>query len=168
MEMAQTLTDAKAEMIRLGYHGPSLWIQVICWGDHDQFQHVNNVHYLRFVESARIKFAEKAMAAQFSPERKNDLLKGTGEGFILHSVSMRYKRPVVYPDTLVVGTRPLSPLSRDRFTLQTGLYSISQKAIVTTSEHINVCYDYAKLTKILMPQDHKEALERVMGNVATP
>lgn len=35
-QWAEKLTDGKAAMIQLGYHGPSLWTQVICWGDHDQ------------------------------------------------------------------------------------------------------------------------------------
>lgn len=35
-ELAQRVTEAKAAMVQLGYHGPSLWTQVICWGDHDQ------------------------------------------------------------------------------------------------------------------------------------
>lgn len=34
--LAQRISDAKAAMIQHGYHGPSLWTQVICWGDHDQ------------------------------------------------------------------------------------------------------------------------------------
>lgn len=94
-QLAQKLTNAKAKMIQMGYHGPSLWTQVICWGDHDQFQHVNNVHYLRFVESARMKFAEKGMAALLPLHRQQEIAKGTGQSFILHSVSLRYKSPVV-------------------------------------------------------------------------
>lgn len=35
-QWAEKLTNGKAAMIQLGYHGPSLWTQVICWGDHDQ------------------------------------------------------------------------------------------------------------------------------------
>ena len=55
---------------------------------------MNNVHYLRFIESARMRFAE-AIAAQLTPERRMEILRGTGQGFILHSISLRYKRPVV-------------------------------------------------------------------------
>lgn len=65
---------------------------------------------------------------------------------------------------LVVGTQPLSPLQKDRFSLQTGLYSIQQEAMVATSEQLNVCYDYKALSKIDVPQDFREALEKLMGN----
>jgi acyl-CoA thioesterase FadM len=63
---------------------------------------------------------------------------------------------------LLVGSKPMAPLSKDRFTLQSGLYSIAQNAIIATCEHTNVCYDYARLTKIDMPSHFREALEAVM------
>ena len=35
-QLARKTAEMKAQMIQQGYHGPSLWTQVICWGDHDQ------------------------------------------------------------------------------------------------------------------------------------
>jgi hypothetical protein len=34
-KMAQKIKDAKGEMVKLGFHGGSIWTQVICWGDQD-------------------------------------------------------------------------------------------------------------------------------------
>lgn len=43
-----------------------------------------------------MKFAELAIAPRLSSnQRRMDMLKGTGQSYILHSVSLRFKRPVV-------------------------------------------------------------------------
>jgi acyl-CoA thioesterase FadM len=58
----------------------------------------------------------------------------------------------------------VAPLHKDRFTLETGIYSTNQQAMVATGTEINVCYDYAKLCKIDMPADFRGALEEIMGS----
>lgn len=98
-DLQDSVRKGKEEMIKMGFHGPSLWIQNICWGDHDQFQHVNNVHYVRFLESNRMLFADK-LAEKLTPERRKDIVTGKGDSFILQSIAVRYRRPVVYPDTV--------------------------------------------------------------------
>ena len=35
---------------------PIIYEQNIAWGDMDAFGHVNNVHYYRYMESARIRY----------------------------------------------------------------------------------------------------------------
>lgn len=42
-----------------------------------------------------MRFAELAIAPRLSEQRRMDMLKGTGQSYILHSVALRYKRPVV-------------------------------------------------------------------------
>lgn len=98
-ELVDSIRKGKEEMIKMGFHGPSLWIQNVCWGDHDQFQHVNNVHYIRFLESNRMLFADK-LAEKLTSDRRRDIVTGKGESFILQSIAVRYRRPVVYPDTV--------------------------------------------------------------------
>ncbi len=72
---------------------------VSCGGDHDQFQHVNNVHFVRWFESARMFFAN-TLAKDFSPQRQEEVNRGTGKSFILAGINVRYRRPVLYPDTV--------------------------------------------------------------------
>lgn len=60
-----------------------------------QFQHVNNVHYVRFLESNRMFFAEK-LAGKLAPARQRDIMRGSGQSFILQGISVRYRRPVVW------------------------------------------------------------------------
>lgn len=71
------------------------------WGDHDQFQHVNNVHFVRWFESARMFFANSITSTpDFSSERREEINRGKGKSFILAGINVRYRRPVLYPDTV--------------------------------------------------------------------
>ena len=70
--------------------------QEVIWGDMDAYGHVNNVQYLRYFETARIKYFDA-------------ILKGTNEWAaegipVVAKLSCDYKRPVVYPDTLYMRT----------------------------------------------------------------
>lgn len=89
-----------------GYDSSSIWEQRVCWGDHDQFQHVNNVHFVRWFESSRMFFTQ-ILTSELPKERQDEISKGTGKSFILAGINVRYRRPVVYPDT--VSSRSPSP-----------------------------------------------------------
>src|SRR5512135_78545 len=80
----------------------------VAWGEMDSFQHVNNVVYFRYFESARIAYSEKIRLI----ENKDR----TGIGPILASTSCRYKLPLTYPDIVSVGAK-VTGIEEDRFTL---------------------------------------------------
>lgn len=97
-----TPSDVQAGIAALsaaGYDASTVWEQRVVWGDHDQFQHVNNVHFVRWFESARMFFAS-TLAKEFPEARRQEIERGTGKSFILAGINVRYRRPVVYPDTV--------------------------------------------------------------------
>lgn len=64
----------------------------IRWGDQDALGHVNNATYLTYCEQARIEALDR-----IAPEA------WTGEaGPILASIRVDFKRPIVYPATVIV------------------------------------------------------------------
>ena len=64
------------------------------WGDMDAMQHVNNIIYLKWVESTRLLLFERLMGNENA---------GTAEiGPILAWSDIKYISPVVYPDTVRV------------------------------------------------------------------
>lgn len=77
-----------------GYSPLTLLHQPIRWGDSDIFQHVNNVHYVRFFESSRMQFMERVADSLGDEQRKLDLIRGRGVGVILAGIDVRYRRPV--------------------------------------------------------------------------
>ncbi|KAL4244538.1 hypothetical protein ABKN59_010370 [Abortiporus biennis] len=103
---AEVAREAKEKLLSLGYDPASFWEQPVVWGDHDSFQHVNNVRYVRFFESGRIKWM-MSLGEELGGEKKaQDMIKGRGISLILKSLSMNYKRPVTFPDTLLIAHKP--------------------------------------------------------------
>jgi acyl-CoA thioester hydrolase len=120
-------------------------IQVtVAWGDMDAAQHVNNIMYLRYFESARIQYME-------------DILFRFGQnnlGVILAEVNVKYRIPVTFPDTLWVGTKTIIE-SIDESSLWTEqvIFSHAHQKIATISQAKLVCYDYAQLKKAPWPEE---------------
>jgi acyl-CoA thioester hydrolase len=63
----------------------------VAWGDMDAFGHVNNVQYMRYFETARVKYFDNMMTGDDS---KSPIQP------VLATLTANYKAPVVYPDTL--------------------------------------------------------------------
>ena len=122
------------------------------WGDMDAFEHANNVVYLQWVESGRIDYFEQIDLMDFSE----------GVGGILASTDIKYIFPVVYPDTLFVGTRT-SEIKEDRFTLETGIFSDKHQRIVALNQAVVVTYDYAALQKAPIPERVLQKIYQLEG-----
>ncbi|KAF5379518.1 hypothetical protein D9615_006504 [Tricholomella constricta] len=147
------LEEAQQKLMDAGFDPASFWEQRIVWGDQDSFQHVNNVRYIRFFESSRIKWMMSLGHELGGPSKAEAMIKGQGVSLILKSIDVRFRRPVTYPDTLLVGYRPKHPSpsaethDHATFNVTASAYSLSQRAIVATSNEALVWYDYDQLQK---------------------
>ena len=74
-------------------HYPIIHQQPIHWGEMDAFNHLNNVVYYRYAESARIGYLQAL--GMFDSNMVT----------VLAQSSCQYLRPVIYPDTLLLGVR---------------------------------------------------------------
>lgn len=110
----------------------------VAWGEMDAFQHVNNVVYFRYFESARIAYGQQVALLEEQTS--------TGIGPILAATSARYKRPVHFPDQLLIGVR-VTRLDTDRFWQAYRIYSCAQQAVTTEGEAEIVMFDYANQRK---------------------
>ncbi len=114
----------------------------VAWGEMDAFQHVNNVAYFRYFESARIVYSEK-LGLHEHKER-------TGIGPILGSTSCKYKLPLTYPDTISVGAKTIT-IEEDRFTMRYVVVSHRHQKIAAEGEGVVVMYDYREGKKTAIP-----------------
>lgn len=119
------------------------------WGDMDAAQHLNNVTYLRYAETARISLTEK-MGLIWSFEQ--------GEGMILAWQDCKYIFPVTYPDTLLIGCH-ISEIRSDRFFIQCHMFSQQHQRLVAITNHSHVPYSYKTLQKIPLPAEWIERLK---------
>ncbi|PFH50932.1 hypothetical protein AMATHDRAFT_3450 [Amanita thiersii Skay4041] len=168
-DVVDGLAEAQEKMMKDGFDPESFWEQRIVWGDQDAFQHVNNVRYVRFFESSRIRWMKSIAEELGGPEGASDMIKAKGVALILKSIAVQFRRPVTYPDTLLVGYRPVIP--KDGTCIDPaaiyGLakaYSLSQRAYVAYSNEVLVWYDYDKLKKC-DPGDRTRAV--VNGRIRT-
>jgi len=126
-------------------------VEKIKWGEMDAFQHLNNVHYFRYQESARIVSFEQTEMLIHGADREI--------GPILAATSCKYIAPVVYPDTLWIGINTLN-IEKDRFSQEYVIVSESQKKLVAKGTGTVVSYDYKNKCKADIPESWKEALRK--------
>jgi len=118
------------------------------WGDMDAANHVNNLIYLRWAESARIEFFRAAgMNVSFQKSI----------GAILGWQECKYTFPMTYPDTAVVGTRIIEILE-DRFTMESSVFSEKHERLAAISKQLIMAYDYRTLEKAALPAEWVAAI----------
>lgn len=134
----------KMSTLLAGY--PSIVELKVQWGDMDAAQHVNNIIYLRWFETARINYFNQLGAMSFRG--------GEGIGPILAETFCKYKLPVTYPDTISVAARIL-PETMDEFSYQMQHIVVSHRhqRIAAEGHARLVCYDYQALKKVPIPPE---------------
>jgi acyl-CoA thioester hydrolase len=114
----------------------------VAWGEMDAMGHLNNIIYFRYFESVRIDYFRKLDLIGYQQE--------TGIGPILASTECRYKMPLQFPDTVMVGTKILS-METDRFVMGYEVFSTRHKRIAADGEGVIVTYDYRNNKKVNIP-----------------
>lgn len=128
--------------------------QPVQWGDMDAYQHVNNTVYLRWFETGRAAYFDRAgLWVRGAP---------TGIAPIFAQVQCRYRAPVTFPDTVDIGVRVVD-VGIDRFTVHHAVYSRALARIAAEGEGIIVSYDYGAGRKAPLPQAWRDAMARVEG-----
>ncbi len=122
----------------------------VAWGDMDALQHVNNVVYFRYFESARINYLQ-----QFGLLEK---AKTSGIGPVVSHTECFYKAPVTFPDTLQVGAR-VSEVRADRFIMEYKVFSTTMQRITTTGTATVVLFDFTAQRKAQLPAELIQKLE---------
>ncbi len=114
------------------------------WGDMDAAQHVNNVVYLRWVESARIAYFLNLNNGRLSNE--------DNVGPVVAWQDCKYIKPVTFPDTVLIGVERTEILD-DRIVLETKIFSKEQNKLVAISNQHIVSYDFKRKMKAPLPMN---------------
>ncbi|MEX1041773.1 MAG: thioesterase family protein [Pirellulaceae bacterium] len=124
------------------------------WGDMDSFQHVNNVVYLRWFESARVEY--------LAVTGIDAIMERTHAGPILASIQCNYRRQLRYPDAIWVGARMLKMGGTSmRATHQ--IYSEQQQRVVAEGESGVVYFDYKNQRPMSIPEEVRSLIETAEG-----
>jgi acyl-CoA thioester hydrolase len=126
----------------------------VAWGEMDSFAHLNNVVYFRYFENARIAYLTQV--GWF------DLLKTDGLGPIVASTHCRFRRPITYPDPILIGARVIT-VETDRVTFEHRLFSTKWDDVAAEGQAVVVCYNYHTAAKATIPNELRmriDGLER--------
>ena len=130
---------------------PALTVRIpVAWGEMDAFQHVNNIVYFRYFESGRIAYFERAGIMNVMAE--------TGVGPILASATTKFKFPLTYPDTVLIGTR-VGEIGEDRFVMHYRAVSKRHGKVAADGDGIIVSYDYGTQRKARLPASVRAQIE---------
>jgi len=127
----------------------------VAWGEMDAFQHVNNVAYFRYFESARI--------AYFDAIRMMGVMETTGVGPILAETRCRYRIPLTFPDTLAVGARVKSLLPKG-FMMEYAVASRRHAKLAAEGDGRIVTIDYTGGGKAPLPDAVRDSILALEGN----
>jgi acyl-CoA thioester hydrolase len=120
---------------------------VVQWGEMDAYDHVNNVVYFRWFESARMVLFTQL-----------DFRSSTGVGPILAATGCRYKAPLYHGDVVTAAARVVD-VADDRFMLEHALWSRDAGRVAATGEAQIVAYDYVAKKKARLPDDVRARID---------
>jgi acyl-CoA thioester hydrolase len=116
----------------------------VAWGEMDSYQHVNNVVYFRYFENARLEYIRRLDWFEYE--------KQTGVGPILQATAARFRKPLTYPDTVLVTARATT-IESDRFTLEHRVLSKTLGVVAAEGTGTIVTFHYADGKKVAIPDE---------------
>jgi len=146
-----------SEALLAGY--PVVVEQAVAWGEMDAYQHINNVVYFRYFENSRLEYFRRLdwLAMQ------NDI----GVGPILASTQARFRKPLTYPDDILIAAR-ISEVGMDRLTMEHRIISRRLGVVAAEGEGVIVTFDYVRGVKAPVPDELRRriaALEATANHV---
>ena len=128
------------------------------WGEMDAFNHVNNVMYIRWCETARISLFREIWGE--TGINMKEILDGNGVGPILANFNINYKLPLTYPDEVTIRTN-VSQIGNTSFKLNQALFSKkSGDTLVADATSVVVMVNYISGDKFTLNQNIKSELEK--------
>jgi acyl-CoA thioester hydrolase len=148
------LTAAELNSLKEGYR---VWISLpVQWGDQDAFQHVNNVVYLRWFESARIAYGNQTGLQLLD-------VGGQKIGPILAALSCNYRRQLNFPDTVHVGAR-VTRIGNSSLKMEHRIISEALGAVVADGDSTLVAFDYISQKPVPVPDSVRDAIAKLEGH----
>ena len=142
----------------------------LTWGHMDAYQHLNNVAYIRLLESSRLEHFRELMRRVADPaalDREAFLNGSSSAGPILQSISCRFRAPLTFPDALCIGSS-VTALGDLRFSMAHAVFSHRLGAIAAEGAGEVVLYDYKLLRKAReFPPPLREAIGAVEASAAS-
>jgi acyl-CoA thioester hydrolase len=125
----------------------------IDWSELDMFGHVNNVMFMKYVQSGRVNYWETTNIHKHFTDFKI--------GPMLAATSCQFKKPLFYPGNATIKTG-VAFMKNTSFGLFHHILN-QQGELVATAEDVIVMFDYNTNEKIQIPEDIRGIIEKTEG-----
>lgn len=120
----------------------------IDWSELDYFEHVNNVSFFKYIQSARVNFWDKTGITQLHLDTKL--------GPMLASAQCDFKKPLFYPGEVIIETE-LEFIKTTSFGFKHTLYNHKGECVAEAHD-VMVMFDFNTQQKIAIPESIRIAL----------
>ena len=128
------------------------------WGEMDAFNHVNNVVYIRWCETARIELFRNIWGDKGI--NMKEILEGSGVGPILANFNINYKIPISYPDNVIIQTR-VAHIGNSSFNVEHQVFTEKMgNSLVAEASSVVVMLNYKTGEKFTLDSSMKLKLEQ--------
>ncbi|KZS39898.1 thioesterase [Aquimarina aggregata] len=104
----------------------------IDWSEMDTYQHVNNVNFMKYMQSARVQFWDVTGLAKLYSETK--------KGPMLVSTKCDFKHPLFFPGNVTIKTK-VEFIKNSSFGLYHHLYN-DEGLLCAQGHDVAVCFDF--------------------------
>ena len=118
------------------------------WGEMDALNHVNNVNYFRYFETARIEYFDKSGIWEAFKEH--------GIVVVLGKIECNFLRPLVFPEEIEVMSR-VKMIGNSSLIVEQAVFS-EKKGLCACGDAVVVCTDPSTGRKTNMPHVLKEMI----------
>ena len=122
----------------------------IDWSDLDMYKHVNNLMFMKFMQSGRVEFWEKTGLAQ--------TYEKTNRGPMLVSSHCDFRKSLYYPGKAIVKTK-LGYIKNSSFSVEHVILN-EQGELCAEGRDVAVCYDFNKKETYRIPDDKREIMKQ--------
>ena len=126
---------------------PLLWDFTVAFGDIDMIQHVNNIAYIRWIETIRCEYFARVMRSDIRSDR----------GVIVAQLNFTYERQLEYREAVTVGCK-VSRIGNKSFDLAYEIWSRTYAHRAAHGTTVQVGYDFSLGRSIVIPDDWRAAV----------
>ena len=123
----------------------------IDWSDLDMYEHVNNVSFMRFLQSGRVNFWEASGI--------HDFYRNSNQGTMLVSTKCDFKKSLHYPGKAIVKTK-LDFIGNTSFGIK-HLILNENGELCAEGKDVVVCYDFDKQATFSIPDWLKQKISEL-------
>jgi acyl-CoA thioester hydrolase len=118
------------------------------WGDADMLGHINNVIFVRYLESGRLDYLDRVLGLKFK--------QPLAQGILVADMKVSYLSQAHHPTNFQVATR-VSRIGNTSFDVLANIYNENGTAVVA-SKAVCVWFDFVQNQKQSVPLAARDAM----------